>query len=54
MPVYKKKKKQTPEEMLQALKSISDEPEPEQIKIDMTGKSPEEIREIVERLNKGS
>lgn len=52
MPVYGKKK-QTPEEMLETVKAMSGEPEPERMKIDMTGKSPEEIREIVEGLNRG-
>ena len=50
MPDYKKKKKQTPEEMLETIKAMSGEPE--RPKIDMTGKSPEEIRRIVEELNR--
>ena len=50
MPVYGKKKAQTPEDMLDVVKKISGEPE--RPKIDMSGKSAEEIREIVERLNK--
>lgn len=49
MPVYKKKK-QSPDEMLETVKKISGEPG--KLKIDMTGKSAEEIKEIVERLNK--
>ena len=52
MPAYEKKK-QTSEDMLEVVKAISGESEPEQVKIDMTGKSAEEIREIVEGLNKG-
>ena len=54
MPAYEKKK-QTSEDMLETVKAMNQvygEPE-QQIKIDMTGKSTEEIREIVEGLNKG-